>query len=131
MHQPHEIQWKAAKSILHFVQGTRHFGVHYAASSPLELVGFTDFDWDGDPMDRKLNSGYVFMLEKGPICWSRKKQHTISLSLVESEYKGAVNAITQSVWLQGILRELGVAFDSPTVIWCENKSAINISTNPV
>ena len=42
-----------------------------------------------------------------------------------------MNAATQCVWLQGILWELGIALDSPTVIWCDNKSAINISIDPV
>ena len=32
--------------------------------------------------------------------------------------RGSVNATTQYVWLQGILWELGVAFDSPIFIWC-------------
>ena len=38
---------------------------------------------------------------------------------------------TQYVWLQGILGELGFAFDSPTVIYCDNKIEINISTDLV
>ena len=42
-----------------------------------------------------------------------------------------MNATTQCVWLQGILWELGIALDSPTIIWCDNKSEINISTDPV
>ena len=42
-----------------------------------------------------------------------------------------MNTTTQCVWLQGILQELGVAFDSPTIIWCENKSEINISIDIV
>ena len=121
MQQLHEIHWKDAKRILHYVQGTRHFEVHYVAGSPLELVWFTDSDWVGDSIDRKSTSGYVFMLRHGPICWSNKKQHTISLSSAESEYKGAVNAATQCVWLQDILGELGFAFDSPTIIWCDNQ----------
>ena len=112
--------------VLHY-----NFGVHYVASSPLELAGFTDFDWDGDSIDRNSTSGYVFMIAHGPIFWSRKKQHTISLSSVEAEYRGAVNAATQCVWLQGILVELGFAFDSSIVIWCDNKSAINIYIDPV
>ena len=56
-------------------------------------------------------------------------QHTISLSLVEAKYRGAVNAATQCVWLQGILGELGFALDSPIVICYENKSEIHISTD--
>ena len=66
------------------------------------------------------------MLAYGPIFWSSNKYHTISLSSAEAEYMGAVNEATQCVWLQGILRELDVAFDSPTIIWCDNKSAIKI-----
>ena len=69
MYETHEIHWKDTKMILHYVLGTKHFGVHYAASSPLELVGFTDSDWDGDSIDIKSTSGYVFMLAHGPICW--------------------------------------------------------------
>ena len=42
-----------------------------------------------------------------------------------------MNAATQCVWLQDILRELNVALDSPTVIWCDNQSTINISIDPV
>ena len=131
MQQPHEIHWKESKNILQYVQGTRSFGVHYAASSPLELVGFSDSDWAADLNDRKSTLVFVFMLSNGPILWSSKKKHTISLSSVEAEYKGVVNAATQCVWLHGILRELGVALDSPTVIRCENQSVIKISTNPL
>ena len=37
----------------------------------------------------------------------------------------------QCVWLQEILGELGSAFDSTTVIWCDNQSEINIYTDQV
>ena len=69
MKYPHEIHWKDAKRILNYVQGTKHFGIHYDASSPLELVGLTDLDWAEDSTERKSTSSYVFMLSHGPICW--------------------------------------------------------------
>ena len=55
MDQPYEIHLKATKRILNFVQGTRTHGIHYVAQSSLELVGFIDFDWEGDKNDRKIN----------------------------------------------------------------------------
>ena len=113
------------------MQGTKHFGVHYAARSPLELVGFTNYDWVRDSIDRKSTSSYVFRFSHGPICWSIKKKHTIFLSSAEAEYRRAVNATTQCVWLQGILGEFGVSLYLPNVISCENQSAINIYTYPV
>ena len=77
------------------MQGTRTHGIHYVANFDLELVGFTDFDWAGDNTDRKLTSGYVFMLANGLIIRSNKKQSAIALSSTEAEYKGVLNATSQ------------------------------------
>ena len=71
------------------------------------------------------------MLAEGPIFWSSKKQHTISLSSAEAKYRATVNAATRCVWMQGILREFGVTIDSLSNIWVENKSSIKIYTDPV
>ena len=67
MVQPHEIQWRAAKRILNFVQGTRTHGIFYKAKFDLDLIGFTDSDWAGENTYWNSTSGYVFMLAKGPI----------------------------------------------------------------
>ena len=84
MGQPHEISWREAKRILNFVQGTKTHGIHYVAQSSLELVGFTDSNWEGDNTNRKKNYGYVVMLLDGPIIWSSKKQSAIALSSTEA-----------------------------------------------
>ena len=73
MQWTHEVHWKAAKKILQYVQGTKSFGVHYVLSSLLELVGFSDSDWDGDPNEKKSTSGFVFMVSDGPIFWPSNK----------------------------------------------------------
>eukprot|EP00253_Pinus_taeda_P014829 PITA_14829 len=75
-------------------------------ASPL-LVGFTDSDWAGDPDDRKSTAGYVFSLGSGPITWACKKQAAISLSSAEAEYRGAVEASKEDLWLRQILSEFG------------------------
>ena len=94
MDHPHEIHWRASKKILNFVQGTRTHGIFYKANSDLELIGFTDSDWEGDSTYKKSTSGYLFMLVEGPISWSSKKQSAIALSSTEAEYRGVVNAAT-------------------------------------
>ena len=85
MKQTHELHSKSAKRILQYVQGTQSYDIHYAADSELDLVGFTDSDWEGNIIDRKSTFGYVFMFGGGPICWSNKKQAAISLSSAEGE----------------------------------------------
>ena len=84
---------------------TREFGIHYSLGAQLDMVGFTNSEWDGDSNDRKSTSVFVFMLGSGPIYWSSKKQTILALSLAEAEYRGAVNATIQEVWLHGILIE--------------------------
>jgi hypothetical protein len=110
MQEPHELHWKVEKRILRYVQGTITFGIHYATDSTLDFIGFTDFDWAGDIIDRKSTSGYSLSLGSMPICWSRKKQAVISLSPVEVEYRGVVNTTIQAMWLQHFLTELGIQF---------------------
>ena len=109
------------------MQGTRSYGIHYAADYELELVRFTYSDWAGDSIDRKSTSGYVFMFGGGPIFWSIKNQASISLSSIELGYRGALNACIQAVWLQGILSKFDIGSASSTVIFCDNQSDIKIS----
>ena len=42
-----------------------------------------------------------------------------------------MNAYIQAVWLQGILSEFDLGITLSTVLFCDNKSAIKISTDPV
>eukprot|EP00253_Pinus_taeda_P022883 PITA_22883 len=97
-----------------------------AYDCPLSLIGYTDSDWVGDGIDRKSISGYVFSFGSGPFCWSSKKKSTIGLSTVEAEYRGAVNASTQAVWLQGLLSEIGIQYPLLTIIFCDNQGSIQI-----
>ena len=53
------------------------------------------------------------------------------MSLAEAEYRGAVNACIQAVWLQGILSEFDISSTLSTVIFCDNQSTIKISIDPV
>ena len=67
----------------------------------------------------------------GPIYWSSKIHPSISLSSIEAEYQGVVNACIQEVWLQGILVEFDIGSTTYTIIFCKNKISIKISTDPV
>eukprot|EP00253_Pinus_taeda_P020184 PITA_20184 len=88
-----------------FLSGVR---LKDGASTALNLLGFTYFDWVGDNIDRKSTSGYSLSLGSSPICWSIKKQDVIALSSTEAEYRGVFNITTQALWLQHFLIELGV-----------------------
>eukprot|EP00253_Pinus_taeda_P015523 PITA_15523 len=92
---------------------------------------FHDSDWADDPDDQKSIAAYVFTLGFGPITWACKKQSAISLSLVEVEYRGTVEASKEALWLHEIPSEFGFQQEHPTTLWCDNQSAIQLCKDPV
>eukprot|EP00253_Pinus_taeda_P007249 PITA_07249 len=79
----------------------------------------------------EFTAGYVFTLGSGPITWACKKQAAISLSSAEAEYRGAVGASKEALWLRQILSEFVFEQQHPTTLWCDNQSAIQLCKDPV
>ena len=65
-----------------------------------------------------------------PITWACKKQLALSLSPTEAEYRAAVNANQEALWLRKILLEFGFEQQHPTALWCDNQSAIKLAKDP-
>lgn len=131
MQEPYKLHWKVAKWILHYIEGSHSYEIHYVVGIQLDLVGYTDTDWVGDSQDCKYTLGYDFSLGSGPVCCSRKKQSAIALSFTKVEYQEVVNAGTKAIWLQHLLTKFGIQIKCPSDICCDNLSAIQISQNAV
>lgn len=65
------------------------------------------------------------------VSWSSKRQHTVSRSSAEAEYRAVANGVAEACWLQQLLRELQEPLRHATVVYCDNISAVYLSTNPV
>lgn len=60
-----------------YLNGTKDRGIVYAgggervgkAFGELEIEGYSDSDWAGNNSSRRSTSGFVFMLNDGPVCW--------------------------------------------------------------
>jgi hypothetical protein len=50
----------------------------------------------------------VIFLGSNLISWNARKQATISRSSAEVEYKAIANATTEIMWIQTLLKEIGV-----------------------
>ncbi|GJU63981.1 ribonuclease H-like domain-containing protein [Tanacetum coccineum] len=60
-----------------------------------------------------------------------KRQPTLSRSSAEAEYRGAANAVAETCWLRNLLCELHTPLSSATLVYCDNVSAVYLSSNPV
>jgi hypothetical protein len=131
MHDPREPHLSALKRILRYLQGTLDLGLHLHRTSPADLTVYTDADWAGCPDTRKSTSGYAVFFGDNLISWSSKRQPTVSRSSAEAEYRAVANGVAEASWLRQLLLELRCPLRRATVVYCDNVSAVYLSTNPV
>jgi hypothetical protein len=131
MHDPREPHLAALKRILRYLQGTLSLGLTMRRSSPTELVVYTDADWAGCPDTRRSTSGYAVFLGDNLVSWSSKRQHTVSRSSAEAEYRAVANGVAEATWLRQLLIELQQPPPRATLVYCDNISAVYLSSNPV
>ena len=95
------------------------------------VSAFSDADWAGNVDDRRSTGGFTVFLGSNLVSWSARKQATVSRSSTESEYKAIANATAEIMWVQTLLRELGVRSPQAARLWCDNIGAKYLSANPV
>lgn len=123
---PTETDWVELKRVVRYLLKTANYKLKLSATrdEQLNLVGYCDADWSGDPSDRKSNSGFLFQLGKATVCWASRKQTSVSLSSMEAEYMALSEACRELVWLRQLLDEVGERQMKPTTILEDNRGCI-------
>lgn len=129
MHNPRKEHWNALNWILRYLKGTSHFGLLFDKNSMKEIgvmgfvEGFVDSDFAGDLDKRHSISGYAFSLCGSVVSWRASLQSVTALSTTEAEYVLATEGVKETIWMQGLICELGVPqyvikvyYDSHSVI---------------
>nr|GEX99210.1 uncharacterized CRM domain-containing protein At3g25440, chloroplastic [Tanacetum cinerariifolium] len=117
--------------ILRYVRGTLDHGLQLHVSSASQLAAFTDADWAGCLVTRRSTFGYCVFFGDNLLSWSAKRHVTLSRSSVEAKYRGVANVAADTAWIRNLLLELHASLTTATLVYCDNVSAVYLSTNLV
>ncbi|XP_062173689.1 secreted RxLR effector protein 161-like [Alnus glutinosa] len=121
---------KTVKRMLRYIKGTVDYILCYQGLD-LRLVGYSDVDWGSNIDERKLTSGYAFLLI-GTITWICKIQICIALSTMEVKYVACSTAVQEAIWLRRFLQHLEIIVDAldPVTIHRDSTAALAYAKDP-
>ncbi|GJY62144.1 retrovirus-related pol polyprotein from transposon TNT 1-94 [Tanacetum coccineum] len=98
--------------------------------SGFELIAYSDADHAGCKDDCKSTSRGLQFLGEKLMSWSSKKQNCTAMSTAEAEYVSLSACCAQVIWMRTQLLDYGYKYNK-IPMYCDSKSAIAISCNPV
>jgi len=124
------LHWNAAIHVVQYLKRMRELRLSLGGNS-INLLGFTDSDWDNFLDTRWSVGGYAFSLGSGLISWNVQKEKTVGASSCEAEYVAAFEAAREAVWLRTLLNNIDMPTQGPTTILCNNNASITLSGDPL
>ena len=83
---PSQSDWKVAKKVLRYIQGTKDLILTYRRTDTLKVDGLSDSDYVACVDDEKSTFGYIFMMVEGVVSWKTVEQTLTAPSTMEVEY---------------------------------------------
>lgn len=128
--KPSTSHYESACHLLKYLKGSPGEGLFFSKNSPLQLKGFCDSDWATCKDTRRSVTGFCIFLGSSLVSWKTKKQHTVSRSSVEAEYRAMATTMAEFVWLRQLLTDFNIPLEQSTLLFCDNNATIQIANNP-
>ncbi|KAI5655137.1 hypothetical protein M9H77_32324 [Catharanthus roseus] len=106
---------KAALCVVRFLKSALGQGILLHSDEPLRLLAYCDSDWLAAQLP------VVLLL----------KQHTVSRSSAEAEYRSMAMILCELKWLRQLLVDFQVSMDHSIPLYCDSQAAIDIVANRV
>ena len=97
----------------------------------LQIEAYTYVDWAGNVMNRRSISGHCTLVGSNLVSQRSKNQMVLVKNSTEAEFQAAAHGICELVWLKKLLKDMKIPTPLPMMLYCDNKTAINIAHNPV
>jgi hypothetical protein len=128
---PGPTHWKAVKHLFRYLQGTKDLRLVYGPDNSGQLFNtYTDAAHGDVKENGRSTGGYLVKFGSGAVSWNSKVQPFVALSTSEAEFIAAVEAGKEIFWMRNILKEFGYKIDGPSLLHCDNQSAIQVAKNP-
>nr|GEU75405.1 retrovirus-related Pol polyprotein from transposon TNT 1-94 [Tanacetum cinerariifolium] len=121
---------KEVKKIFRYIRQSYNMGLWYLKDSRFELIAYSDADHTGCKEDCKSTSGGLQFLGEKLVSCSSKKQDYTAMSTAEAKYVSLSTCCAQVIWMRTQLLDYGYKYNK-IPRYCDSKSAIAISCNPV
>ncbi|GKD11930.1 retrovirus-related pol polyprotein from transposon TNT 1-94 [Tanacetum coccineum] len=120
----------ASRSDIAFATFTYNMGLWYPKDFGFELTAYSDADHARCHDDCKSTLGGIQFLGEKLVRWSSKKEDCTAMSTTEAEYVCLSTCFAQVIRMRTQLLDYGFRFNK-IPMYCDSKSAIAISCNPV
>lgn len=108
LHASTTVNLTVVKRIVRYVKHTLGVGLNFSKSPSTLISAFSDSNWAGCLDDRRSTGGFAVFFGPNLISWCARKQATVFRLSTEAEYKALANATGEVIWVQSMLKELGV-----------------------
>ncbi|KAL6335920.1 hypothetical protein AAG906_003545 [Vitis piasezkii] len=131
MHNSSEDHMGVVIRILRYLKSSPGKGLMFSENVHLNIEGYMNADWAGNILDRNSTSGYFTFMGGNLVTWRSKKQKVVALSSAEVEFRDMAKGLCELLWLRSLLIEVDFPPSSTMNLLCDNKTAIDISHNPI
>jgi hypothetical protein len=125
---PTKQDWEDVKRIFRYLKDKQSLGIVYSRDTKPGIEAYCDADFAGDLETSRSTTGLVVMYAGAPIHWKSSRQSLVTLSSTEAEVVSLCTTTKDIMWLRKIATELDIIKDDPIPIFCDNMSAIKITT---
>ncbi|XP_057981076.1 uncharacterized mitochondrial protein AtMg00810-like [Malania oleifera] len=122
---------EVAMRILRYLKSAPRQGLFFPYSSKVHIKAFSDSNWVSCLDTRRSISGYCIFFRDSLVSWKSKKQHKISQSSAEAEYRSMAFTVCEIIWIKALFVDLHHQHHQPALLFCDNQATLHIAASPV